>query len=239
MVWWPRPQMWNWSAWCFNCLISQKCRNCELEDTRWQGKHRYGYGSNAICIWSCWSKEMRYGFWIQFSVSHGCLKAQFTVHCQTVLNIFQYVFITFTCKHCSGNWAQHFLHLERQPCLWTRQSFTDAEKRLKDGWTCMVFWRRKTSCFGLVCARGFIESASWQFFKAAIAQLVARGSHNPKVVSSILTGRICGKITNWLEIWFGCQRHLGKHAHAGSRTRVTSMGGLYETVTLHARRSLK
>ena len=83
MVWWPRTQMWNWSAWCFNCLISQKCRNCELEDTRWQGKHRYGYGSNAICIWSCWSKEMRYGFWIQFSVSHGCLKTQFTVHCQT------------------------------------------------------------------------------------------------------------------------------------------------------------
>ena len=27
----------------------------------------------------------------------------------------------------------------------------------------------------------------------------------------------------------------GKHAHAGSRTRVTSMGGLYDTVTLHAR----
>jgi len=29
-----------------------------------------------------------------------------------------------------------------------------------------------------------------------------------------------------------------KHAHAGSRTRVTSMGGLYETATLHALCSL-
>ena len=29
-----------------------------------------------------------------------------------------------------------------------------------------------------------------QITRAAIAQLVARGSHNPKVVSSILTGRI-------------------------------------------------
>ena len=26
-----------------------------------------------------------------------------------------------------------------------------------------------------------------------------------------------------------------RDAHAGSRTRVTSMGGLYDTVTLHAR----
>ena len=32
-----------------------------------------------------------------------------------------------------------------------------------------------------------------------------------------------------------CQRHgVGKDAHAGSRTRVTSMGGLYDTATLHA-----
>ena len=34
-------------------------------------------------------------------------------------------------------------------------------------------------------------SSSWNSDSAAIAQLVARGSHNPKVVSSILTGRIC------------------------------------------------
>ena len=27
---------------------------------------------------------------------------------------------------------------------------------------------------------------------------------------------------------------LEKHAHAGSRTRVTSMGGLYDAATLHA-----
>ena len=32
-----------------------------------------------------------------------------------------------------------------------------------------------------------------------------------------------------------CQKHrVGKDAHAGSRTRVTSMGGLYDTATLHA-----
>ena len=31
-----------------------------------------------------------------------------------------------------------------------------------------------------------------------------------------------------------CVAHVGKCAHAGSRTRVTSMGGLYDAVTLHA-----
>ena len=30
-----------------------------------------------------------------------------------------------------------------------------------------------------------------------------------------------------------------QNAHAGSRTRVTSMGGLYDTVTLHARDDVK
>ena len=29
-------------------------------------------------------------------------------------------------------------------------------------------------------------------------------------------------------------RAPGKYAHAGSRTRVTSMGGLYDAATLHA-----
>ena len=95
---------------------------------------------------------------------------------------------------------------------------------------------------------------------AAIAQLVARGSHNPKVVSSILTGRIwsgCLFIT-WkkavsplshmfrsLAVLFGSypsQRQAegaNQNAHAGSRTRVTSMGGLYDTVTLHARDNVR
>ena len=35
-----------------------------------------------------------------------------------------------------------------------------------------------------------MRSVIGQVREAAIAQLVARGSHNPKVVSSILTGRI-------------------------------------------------
>ena len=30
------------------------------------------------------------------------------------------------------------------------------------------------------------------------------------------------------------QQAHGKYAHAGSRTRVTSMGGLYDAATLHA-----
>ena len=34
------------------------------------------------------------------------------------------------------------------------------------------------------------ECDRWHRYKAAIAQLVARGSHNPKVVCLILTGRI-------------------------------------------------
>ena len=34
------------------------------------------------------------------------------------------------------------------------------------------------------------------------------------------------------------QQAHGKYAHAGSRTRVTSMGGLYDTVTLHAREDM-
>ena len=33
---------------------------------------------------------------------------------------------------------------------------------------------------------------------------------------------------------FGRFFHKHKNAHAGSRTRVTSMGGLYDTATLHA-----
>ena len=91
-----------------------------------------------------------------------------------------------------------------------------------------------------------------QEVSAAIAQLVARGSHNPKVVSSILTGRISmllwlikKSLSAWFETWSyvlkthflknKLKKKINKYAHAGSRTRVTSMGGLYDTVTLHAR----
>jgi hypothetical protein len=41
-------------------------------------------------------------------------------------------------------------------------------------------------------------------------------------------GEACSDQTCW------AHSTNAKHAHAGSRTRVTSMGGLYDTVTLHA-----
>ena len=58
--------------------------------------------------------------------------------------------------------------------------------------------RRYEQTFSLLehhrCASTPILDTFQARFQAAIAQLVARRSHNPKVVSSILTGRIsaCG-----------------------------------------------
>ena len=82
----------------------------------------------------------------------------------------------------------------------------------------------------------------------AIAQLAARRSHNPKVVSSILTCRIfaltCdGVMTLPQKLGYGLmgikcvsgQLHQTKgNAPAGSRARGTSKGGLYVAATLQA-----
>ena len=68
--------------------------------------------------------------------------------------------------------------------------------------------------------------------RSGVAQWLACWAHNPKVRgskprSAILNspGRPLGKPNTGLCI---------ENAHAGSRTRVTSMGGLYDAATLHA-----
>ena len=48
-----------------------------------------------------------------------------------------------------------------------------------------------------------------------------------------MRGDRAGRATRVLEV-VRHRMHANKHAHAGSRTRVTSMGGLYDTATLHA-----
>ena len=62
---------------------------------------------------------------------------------------------------------------------------------------------------------------------ASLAQLVARRSHNPKVVSSILTGPIF--ILSQTNFEVSEDQKNEKAASAGNRTRVTTMATLYST----------